>query len=134
MQPSGPLVVERWVLRVPLSGLFDMHPGTQIGELMGEGPRGVLVAHEEATLGGIVIVEFQLDGVRRLQGGKPSRTALALGGTSSRVTTHASSAGRDSLDPGGADHRVEGLVDPTAWVQQGREERSLVQFDDVSAY
>ena len=34
------------------------------------------------------------------------------------------------FDPGGADHRVECLVDPAPGVQQGREERSLTQCGD----
>src|SRR5690349_3352052 len=40
-------------------------------------------------------------------------------------------AGRDPVDPGLADHRVEGLVDPAAWVQQRWEERPLPQLRDL---
>ena len=39
-------------------------------------------------------------------------------------------AGGDPLDPGGADHRVQGLVHPAAGVEQGGEERAGAKLGD----
>lgn len=58
--------------------------------------------------------------------GRPADAGVVAQGTDELLDL----AGADPVDPGLADHRVEGLVDPTARVQQRGEERSLPQLRD----